>query len=77
MEFQKIVTEVGFNYPGDNEEFGRGDRIVSLNRFNDEANQDVLGITFKLGRKEDDSISLVLPYREFVEKVTSLTTIEL
>ena len=74
MEFQKIVTEVDFNWPEDKEEFGCDDRVVSLNRFNDEENQDVLGITFKLGRKEDDSISLVLPYKEFAEKLGTLTT---
>jgi len=72
MEFQKIVAEVDFNYEEDEKEFGRGDRIVSLNRFTDEEKQDVLGITFKLGRKEDDTMNLILPYREFIQKVESL-----
>jgi len=72
MEFQKIVAEVDFIYHEDGKEFGRGDRIVYLNRFTDEEKQDVLGITFKLGRKEDDTMKLILPYREFIQKVESL-----
>ena len=76
MEFEKIVTGVDFNYEDDKDEFKRGDRIVRLNRFIDEDGQDVLGMTFNLGCKEDDSMSLILPFGEFVTKIESLTVIK-
>jgi hypothetical protein len=72
MEFQEIVAEVGFNYDKDAEEFGKEDRIVSLNRFTDEEGQDVIGISFNLGRKEDDTFNLILPSGEFIQKLFSL-----
>ena len=76
MEFQKIVAGVDFNYEADRDEFKGADRIIRLNRFIDEDGQDVLGITFDLGRKEDDSMSLILPFEEFVTKINSLMAIE-
>ena len=72
MESQKIVAEVDFNYDQDKKRFGMGDRIVRLNRFANEEGQEVLGITFELGIKEDDTMNLILPYREFTQKVESL-----
>ena len=72
MEFQKIVAEVDFNYDDDKTEFKTNDRIARLNRFIDEDGQDMLGITFDLGRKEDDSMNLVFPCREFREKIMIL-----
>lgn len=74
MESQKIVAEVDFNRDEDKEEFGCNDRIVSLIRFIDEEGQDVLGLTFHLGRKEDDTMNLVVPYTEFRGKIVVLTT---
>jgi len=76
MELQKIVAETDFDHNKDREEFGCDDRIVYLDRFNDVENQDMLAITFKLRCGKDSSISLVLPYEEFTEKVASLTTLE-
>ncbi|HUV46276.1 MAG TPA: hypothetical protein VMW45_04335 [Dehalococcoidia bacterium] len=73
MEIQKIVAEVDFNYDQDKKRFGMGDKIVHLNRFTNEEGQEVLGITFELGVKEDDTMNLILPYKEFAEKVGSLT----
>ena len=74
MEFQKVVAEISFNYPEDAEEFKDSDRIIRLNRFTSEEGQNVVAITFNLGRKEDDSISLVLPYAELIEKLDTLET---
>ena len=72
MEFQKIAAEIDFNRVEDKEEFGTEDRIVRVNRFAEEDGQDVLGITFELGRQEDDSMNLILPYPEFLDKIKSL-----
>ena len=76
MKSEKIVAGVDFNYEDDKDEFKMADRIVRLNRFVDEDGQDVLGITFDLGRKEDDSMNLILPFKEFVTKINSLTVIK-
>ena len=73
MEFEKIVAEVDFNYDEDKAEFKTADRIVRLNRFTNEDRQDMLAITFNLGRKEDDSMNLILPFGGFVTKIESLT----
>lgn len=72
-EHQKIVVEVDFNYPGDGEEFGEGDRIVSFNRFIEQG-QGVIGFSFPLGRKKenDDTISLIFPYAELLSKIAEL-----
>ena len=72
MEFQNIVAKISFNYDKDEEEFGKGNRIVSLNRFTDEEGQDVIGITFELGPEEDHTLRLALPSIEFIEKLFSL-----
>lgn len=78
MEFQTLVAEVDFNYNTDKDEFGDRDRIVSLNRFTSEEGQSVIGFTFMLGRKKgnsslyDDTITLVLPYEEFIAKIKTL-----
>lgn len=76
MEFQKIVSEIDFNHDDDKVEFKINDRIVRLNRFADEEGQDTLAITFNLGRKEDDSMGLMLPYKEFKDKIMDLELIK-
>ena len=76
MEFQKIVGEIDFNYDDDKVEFKTDDRIVRLNRFFNEEGQDTLAIIFNLGRKEDDSMGLMLPYEEFGDKIRVLVPIK-
>lgn len=65
----EIVAEVDFNYDKDTQKFGRGDRIVRLNCFVDEDKQPTVGITFNLGAKADDTVSLCLPLDEFMVKL--------
>ena len=72
MEIDKIIGEVDFNYDDDKREFNRGDRIVRLNHLIDEDKQDSVAITFELGRKEDDGITLLLPRTALLQKLRSL-----
>jgi len=72
MEFQTIIAEVDFNHEDDREAFGVGNRVASLNRFTNDEGQDRIGITFALGRKQDDTINVIVPSSEFIEKLFSL-----
>ena len=72
MNTQKIVAEVGFNYDDDKREFGEQDKIINLYHMSNEDGQEMLTMVFKLGRKEDDTMNLSLPYREFISKIGPL-----
>jgi len=62
---EQVIGSVDFNYDEDEKEFGRGDRIVSIGY----SKEDVIWLSFCLGRKEDDTVSVSLPLSEFGEKV--------
>jgi len=64
-----IVGEVGFDRPRDREQFGIGDRIVSINCFINSYGSPVIGVSFDLGAKPDDKISLILPLEELMVKL--------
>ena len=74
-DYQKVIAEVSFNRMDDREEFGEEDRIVSINRFTrEEKHENLIGLSFLLARRTDgdDTISLVLPYAEFMAKIVDL-----
>ena len=72
-DYQKVIAEVSFNYPADGEEFGEEARIIGINRFVDNG-EGLIRFSFSLGRRTDgeDTMSLVLPYAEFMEKILEL-----
>jgi len=72
-EWLKIVVELDFNYPEDSTEFGGNDRVMRLNRFPDSEEGEKVALSFELGRKEDDTITLSLPYSELLAKLKDLS----
>ena len=53
-----IVAEIDFNRDDDKEEYSCDPRVVRLSSFEDNGTPKI-GLSFNLGRREDDSISLV------------------
>lgn len=68
MTKDKIIGEVEFNWENDKKEFGAGDRIVRLCRFMDGCESSI-GLSFELGRKPDDTISVTFDFSELVAKL--------
>lgn len=60
----EIVAEIEFNRDDDGKEFGSIKRVVYMNCFTDEG-KDKIALTFFLGRKEDDTSTLVFDIEEF------------
>lgn len=73
----RFVGELGFNYEDDAKEFGCGSvfknqKVVRLNRYTDDNGEDVIAISFELGRKTDDTMTVSFPWTEFLSKVINL-----
>lgn len=68
-DLPSIEAEVGFNYDDDKKEFSEKPRNATLISSIDEDGQSKVSISFDLGRKEDDDITLTFDTEEFVQKL--------
>lgn len=68
-DLPSIEAEVGFNYDDDGKEFGQGPRTVIISSSIDEDNTSIINLSFDLGRKEDDDITLTFEAEEFMQKL--------
>ncbi len=64
-----IEAEISFNYDDDKKEFSKKPRNVTLISSIDEEGQSKVSISFDLGRKEDDYVTLTFDTEEFVQKL--------
>ena len=60
----KIIAEVGFNRHDDMEEFSPKDRIIDIYSIGD-----TVYLTFDLGRKDDDRMTLTLEATELTKRL--------
>ncbi len=67
-DLPSIVGKVSFDYDDDNKKFGQGDRIVNITGQIDDEGTPVIILSFNLGRKEDNSVTLVIEADEFIKK---------
>lgn len=72
--FPEIIADVGFNRDDDIKEFGCGSKIVSINYFEEDTGEKKLGLSFNLGHKEDDTITLVFDCKELLSKEVEAIT---
>lgn len=63
----EIIASVDFNRDEDIKEFGCQRRVIDI----DLAGK-TLTISFEMGRKEDDAITLLLDWQEFILKIGKL-----
>ena len=63
----EIIADVNFNRDGDREEFGCRRRIVDIT-----LSDGILAVGFEMGRKEDDVLTLLLDWQEFILKLGKL-----
>lgn len=68
-DLPSIEAEIDFNYNGDKEEFSEKPRNATLISSIDEDGQSKVSISFDLGRKEDDDVTLTFDTEEFVQKL--------
>lgn len=61
----KIIADIGFNRDIDVKEFGAGDRIVRISRFEEDGGHKV-SLAFELGQADDDTLSLTLGLAELL-----------
>lgn len=66
----RLVGEVGYNRDDDRKEFGDGDRVVRVYRFK-ENERPCVCLSFELGRKDDDTLSLTLELGELLTAIAS------
>jgi hypothetical protein len=64
-----IEAEIDFNYEDDRKEFSGNPRNATLHASFDDDGQNRVSITFDLGRKQADSITLTFDSEEFVQKL--------
>ncbi len=65
-----MVGTVDFNYDADTKEFGMNThRKVDLFGMIDEQGTPIVSLSFDLGRKEDDSVTITLDFEEFIQKM--------
>ena len=70
-EYPDMVGSIDFNYDDDKKEFGMNmQRIVDISAYVDENGIPKIGISFELGRKEDDTVTLSIDAEEFMQKVS-------
>lgn len=67
---ERIIAEIDFNRDDDKKEYGTDNRIVRVSRFKEDGLSKV-GITFNLGRREDDAITLVFGVAELAIVIAS------
>lgn len=68
-DLPSIEAEVSFNYYDDKKEFSEKPRNATLISSIDEEGQSKVSISFDLGRKEDDDVTLSFDTEEFVQKL--------
>ena len=67
--FPSIEAEIDFNHDDDKREFTTKPRIATIFSSIDEEGQSKVSISFDLGRKEDDDMTLTFDTEEFVQKL--------
>lgn len=69
-DLPSMVGNVEFNYDVDKKEFGMNtERKVDLFGQVDEQGTPVVSLSFELGRKEDDTVTITLEFEEFIQKM--------
>lgn len=68
-EVPKIIAKIGFNRTDDKKEFSDEPRIVSLLADTEEDGRHEISLSFELGRKEEDDITLFINAEEFAQKL--------
>lgn len=70
-EYPDMVGGVDFNYHEDNKEFGtNSQRKITLSACVDEEGIPKISISFELGRKAEDTITLSFDTEEFMQKIS-------
>jgi len=64
----EMVGNIGFNYDDDKEEFGGGMRVVNISSCAEEEKIEIT-LSFNLGRKQYDDVSISLDAKEFMQKL--------
>ncbi len=66
----KLVGGIDFNRDDDKKEFGVADKVVRVNRFEDDGRHCV-SFNFELGRRDDDTFSLVFGWSELLTAIAA------
>ena len=70
-DYPDMVGSIDFNYDNDKKEFGINlQRIVSISAYIDDEGIPKISISFELGRKEDDTVTLSIDAEEFMQKIS-------
>ena len=70
-DYLDMIGSIDFNYQDDKKEFGETmQRIVGLSASVDEEGIPKINISFELGRKEDDTVTLSIDAEEFMQKIS-------
>ena len=70
-EYPNMVGSLDFNYDQDKKEFGMNtQRKITLSACVDEDGMTKINISFELGRKEDDTVTLSVDTEEFMQKIS-------
>ncbi len=70
-EYPDMIGSIDFNYDADKKEFrGSMQRIVDLSACVNEDGIPKINISFELGRKEDDTVTLSIDAEEFMQKIS-------
>ncbi len=69
MGIPKVIAEVEFNRLDDRKEFSDEPRIVSLWAYTRDDGQHEISLSFGLGRKEEDDVTLFINAEEFAQKL--------
>ena len=64
-----IISEIEFNYSQDKREFKEKDRKVTISHHMGDDGVSRINLSFELGRKEEDDISLIFETEEFMQKL--------
>lgn len=65
----KLIGDIDFNRDDDKKEFRLDDKVVKVNRFKEDGRH-LVGFSFELGRKEDDTLNLIFELGELLTAIT-------